>query len=315
MAAVLETFLVDAGAMRELAEDGATADVLTVVRRGPVYADAPVAAPGDPLRVAADLEAALVTYVRWFVTQCPEPRVADLFLVPYDLRDLANGLKARHAGLERRPVELSDLPGGDLQPALAGRPRLAAVARDVDALAEGGELDAFAIDLIVDAAFIEALYELVRPLGSELVDRWVERRQQLAAVEAVLRAKAAGMDREAVQRHLLDRVSVGAELAALNEAESDQVVDALTQHLPAEAAEAWDASAGAESAQRLAARFDAILAELLEPARFVPAGPERVFRYLWHAFREHRDLRAVLGGQAGRLEPALVASALRGGDG
>ena len=74
----------------------------------------------------------------------------------------------------------------------------------------------------------------------------------------------------------------------------------------------FDPSAGAPAAQELSLRLDARLAEILEPARRTPYGPDRVFAYLWDLFRENRSLRAALAGLAAQAEPELVAQSLRG---
>ena len=72
---------------------------------------------------------------------------------------------------------------------------------------------------------------------------------------------------------------------------------------------------GAGALQDLAARFDVLLEQTLAPARYVAFGAERVFAYLWQLFRENRNLRAALGGFAGRIEPELVVQSIRGENG
>ncbi|MFO7899286.1 MAG: V-type ATPase subunit [Planctomycetota bacterium] len=315
--AVLETFLLEPDAIADLArEAGSAEDVLGRARRSPVYADVAAGEAEDPMGAAEVLEAALVGYVRDFVTCCPTAAVADVFLIEHDLRDLANRLKAEHCGADRRPVELSRLPEDEIGDWLADRPRLAEIAAELAERGEAGEpIPADRVDRMLDGAFIAMRPELTAPLGSPLVDRWARRSQEHVALVAVLRARHAGVDPADVRETLLDGVPGGDALAELAGAEGEELARALAERLPADAAEQFDPSAGAVSIQALEDRLDAELAWTLAPARYRPFGPERVFAYLWRLFRENRNLRAALGGLAGAIEPDLVRAALRGAHG
>ncbi|MFH1732872.1 MAG: V-type ATPase subunit [Planctomycetota bacterium] len=312
--AVLETFLLAPRAVNELAEAGSPDELVSRARRSPVYADLHVLESEDPMQVAAAFEAALAEFVGSFARQCPDERIADLFLIEYDIRDLANYLKSEHCGVERRPVAMSRLPADGIKEFLAESPRLGRIAGDVARAAETGDgaLDASTVDLMIDGAFIGMLPELAEPLGSPLVDEWASERQRLAAVEAVARAKAAGVDAAPIREHLLARLPPDGDAAALAGVELEDLGTAMSDLLPPEIVEGFDPSAGASSLQTLATRIDAALERILEPSRFVAFGAERVFGYLWRLSRENRNLRAALGGFAGRIEPELVALSLRG---
>lgn len=312
--AVLETFLLAPRAVNELAAAGSPDELVSRARRSPVYADLHVPESNDPMQVAAAFEAALAEFVGSFAKQCPDKRLADIFLIEYDLRDLANYLKSKHCGVERRPVAMSRLPENDIEEFLAESPRLERIAGELARAAEtsDGPLDASTVDLMIDGALIGMLPELAEPLGSPLVDEWANERQRLAAVEAVARAKAAGVEAAPIQEHLLAHLPPGSDAAALADVELEDLGRAMSDLLPAEIVEGFDPSAGASSLQALATRIDAALERTLEPSRFVAFGAERVFGYLRRLFRENRNLRAALGGFAGRIEPELVALSLRG---
>ena len=312
--AVLETFLLAPRAVNELAEAGSPDELVSRAQRSPVYADLSAAGSEDPMQAAAAFEAALAEFVGSFARQCPDERIADLFLIEYDLRDLANYLKSEHCGVERRPVAMSRLPADSIEEFLAESPRLGRIAGDVARAAETGDgsLAAPTVDLMIDGALIGMLPELADPLGSPLVDEWANERQRLASVEAVARAKAAGVGAAPIQEHLLAHLPPDSDAAALADVGLDDLDTAMSNLLPAEIVEGFDPSAGASSLQTLATRIDAALERILEPSRFVAFGAERVFGYLRRLSRENRNLRAALGGFAGRIEPELVALSLRG---
>ena len=312
--AVLEASLLTPRAVAELAEGAAVAaELLAAARRSPAYADAPASAD-DPLRAAAGLESALVGFVRRFVGQCPDERVADVFLIEYDLRDLSNLLKSEHCGVERRPVELSRLAEEGVDGFLASAPPFARVAEAAAEAGKDGRLHPSAIDLMMDGAFIEMLPGLTESLRSAVVDRWAAARGESAAVLAVVRARASGVDPADIHSHLLGRLAAGSKLAPLADAEPADVGKVVAGLLPAGLGGEFDAAAGAAAVQALAGRLDNELERILDPARYVAFGPERVFRYLWQLFRENRNLRAALGGLAGRIEHGLVVGSMRGAD-
>jgi len=317
VAAVLETFLLPPRTVRELASASSPDELLSRARRSPVYADVHLSGAEDPMQAAEVIESALVGFVRSFVKQCPDDCVADVFLIEYDLRDLANHLKAVYCGAERRPVALSSLPEEYIDELIADLPRLAEIAQEVATLneADEGPMRAFAVDLAVDGAFIGLLAELTAPLGSPLVDQWAEQRRNFASIEAVIRARASGAEPSEIHGILLRRLPRDASVRALADAEPDGVGKALAELVPAGVAAGFDGSGGAGALQELAARFDVLLEQTLAPARYVAFGAERVFAYLWQLFRENRNLRAALGGFAGRIEPELVVSSIRGENG
>ena len=310
---MLETFLLEPRAVGELAASGSPDELLSRARRGPVYADQHAAGGDDPAAVAAALEATLAGFVRRFARQCPDERIADLFLIEYDLRDLANYLKSEHCDVERQPVELSRLPEDSIEADLSERPRLRQI---VDELARRAEteherIEPATIDLMIDGLLLGLLPELAEPLGSPLIADWARERQRLAAVEAVVRARLAGIEPEPIREHLLRHLPPGDEAAALADGEADDIAKAVAGLLPQEVAEGIEIS-GAGSLPGLAAQLDAALDRLLEPARTAAFGAERVFNYLRRLALENRNLRAALGGFAGRIEPELIAQSLRG---
>jgi len=312
--AVLETSLLTPRAVAELAEGAAEAgELLAAARRSPAYADAPAPA-GDPLRAAAGLESALAGFVRGFAAECPDERVADVFLIEYDLRDLSNLLQSRHCGVERRPVELSRLAEEGVDEFLASAPPFARVAEAAAEAGKDGQPHPSAIDLMMDGAFIEILPGLTDPLRSAVVDRWAAARGEFAALLAVVRARMSGVDAADIHSHLLGHVAAGAKLAPLADADPADLGKVVDELLPAVLGGGFDASAGAAAVQALAGQLDNELGRILEAARYTAFGPGRVFRYLWQLFRENRNLRAALGGLAGRIEHRLVAESMRGAD-
>jgi len=308
--AVLETFLLTPDAIREAASAD---DLLTRVRRCPIYADLQLNGSDDPMRAAAALEQALITYVRRFARDCPTPHVADVLLIDYDFRDAGNYLKSVHCDIERQPVALSSLPDEGLAEALAAREPLADLAGRVARRAASGDaVRPDIVDLMADGAALAWMPELVRPLGSASVERWAAKRQRLAAIEAVLRARMAGVDAADLRDYIVSRLPNLPELGTLADAEADGFARALADLLPAEWLGGVDLASGARAVQELANRFDAELEATLEASRYDGFGAGRVFGYLWRLFRENRNLRAALGGFAGRIRPELVAQALRG---
>jgi len=313
--AVLETALLPPRTMVEFAESAPSpADLLPRIRHNPVYADLSSGNADTPMRTAAALETELVHFVQAFVARCPDERVADAFLIDYDLRDLSNYLKAKHAGAERRPVELSRLPEDRVEDVLASFPHLQRIVSDVAAAGKSGDqgLAPFTIDLIIDGGFLEMLPELTAPLGSETLDRWASERQRLAAIEALVRAKMSGIEPTEIDEWLVRRLPNVEGLAAIANADTDDLSKLLGERLPADVAAGFAPASGASSLLVLASHFDAVLEQVLEPARTVTCGPERIFSYLWLLFRENRNLRAALGGFAGKIESRLVAESMRG---
>ena len=311
---VLETFLLPPRTVGELADSASPDELLSRARRSPVYAALHVSGADDPMQIAATLESALCDFLRSFARQCHDARITDTFLVEHDLRDLANYLKSKYCGVERRPVALSRVPEDGIEEFLAETPRLN---RITAAVAEAGEMGegpkhAATVDLVIDGALIGMMPELTAPLGSALVDRWASERQRFAAIEAVVRAKLAGIETAHIKDYVLGHMPPESAPTALAEAETADLRKALAALLPAEMADAFDPSEGASSLPTLAARLDSELDRVLEPARTVAFGPERVFRYLWQLVRENRNLRAALGGYAGKIRPELVAQSMRG---
>ncbi len=314
IASVLETFLLMPRAVGELVESGTPDELLSRARRNPVYANVHASGAEDPMHIAASLESALVEFAQTFAGQCADARIVDLFLIEYDLRDLANYLKSEHCGIERRPVELSRVPRDDIEDYLAERPRLRQIADELAHVAEAEHqrVEPARVDLMIDGALLGLLPELAGPLGSEHVTEWARARQRLAAIEAVVRAQAAGIGRADIEDHLLRHLPPDSDAAALAAVEPDELARAVAELLPDDVPEGLDPTGGAASIQGLGARFDAALDRLLDPARTVAFGAERVFSCLRRLFTENRNLRAALGGFAGRIEPALVAQSLRG---
>lgn len=291
VAAVLETYLLPPRVIAEF--DGSAAELLSRVHHNPAYAHVPAA--DDPMTVAAALETALVAFVRRFSRECPAPEIADVFLAEYDFRDLGNLLKSRCCGVERRPTALSRIPEGDSDAFVANSPLLAAAAAAAASAGAVGDvrIPAERIDLILDGAFLAALPALVRPLSSQLIDAWASLRQRLLAAEAVFRAKLQNVPESDIETYIF---------ASAPDA-------APSFHNP------QSGIGNADAVLEMCMRHDAELARLLEPARSVAFGPERVFRYLWDLFRENRNLRARLAGLAGGIERELVAVSMRGIDG
>ena len=314
VAAVLETFILPPRAVHELAATGSPDELVSRARRSPVYSHLSMFGSEDPIQIAAEFESALGAFVRSFAKQCPDERIAHLFFIEYDLRDLGNYLKSEHCGVERRPVEMSHLPAGNIDEFIAATPRFKKIADEIEHAPEmhDGTLDAAVVDLIIDGALLGMLPELAEPLGSPLVTAWARERQRLTALEAVARAKLAGVDTRLIRDHLLAHLPANCDAAVLAEAELDDVRKVMADLLPPEMIEGFEPSAGASSLQTLSARIDAALERLLEPSRIVAFGAERVFGYLRRLFRENHNLRAALGGFAGRIEPELVAKSLRG---
>jgi vacuolar-type H+-ATPase subunit C/Vma6 len=305
--AVLETFLLAPETIRDISDAD---DLLARARRSPVYADLRT---NDPMHAAAALETALAGYVRKFAKDCPTPHAADALLVEYDLRDVTNYLKSVHCGIERRPVELSTLPEDAMAEAIAGRPALAELAERATGAAETGEsVRPEIVDLAADGAYLALVPPLTEPLGSPVVSKWAAERQRLGAVETVLRARMASIDSADVHEHVLSRLPDLAELGAMADAEPDGLRRALAELVPAELLGDFEPSQGARAVQALANRFDGALESILESSRHDAFGAGRVFGYLWHLFRENRNLRTALGGFAGRIESELVAEGLRG---
>lgn len=289
--AVLEMYLLPPRVIAEF--DGSVAELLSRVHHNPVYAH--IQASDDPLAVASALETALVEFVRRFVRECPVQEIADVFLAEYDFRDLGNHLKSRYCGIERRPVALSRIPADGAEALIANHPSLAGATAAVGAAAAatGDRLRPEFVDLILDGALIAALPELVRPLQSELIDIWAALRQRLLAMEAAFRAKLQNVAESDIERYLFP-VQPDAEQMSRNGQSEIRDLRAVMD---------------------LSGRHAADLARVLEPARAVVFGPERVFRYLWDLFCENRNLRARLAGLAGGIEQELVVVSMRGIDG
>jgi hypothetical protein len=317
VAAVIETFVLDAAELAELRAAGAGVDdILPRARRSPVYED--VSPLDGPLAAARELEVAYVKYVRSYVGECPDARIADAFLAEYDFRDAANWLKAKHAGAERRPLELSSLPEDDIAGRVAESPLLGPAASAVEAAAADAHehgLPAARIDLMVDGAFIAAIPSLTEPMRNEWLGAWSRRRQTFAATAAVLRAKWAGVDPDELDARLLAWLadasgSAGAYAALLRtlaETEGDAFRRTLTQLVGPGLAAEYNPAAGAAAGPALRARLDDELTAMLEPARRTTYGPERVFAFLWSLARENRGLReAVVSEALGEPEPAAA---------
>ncbi len=319
--AALETSLLPPrGPGEPVTASPSAAELLSRVRRSPVYAGLAVGETEDAMHVAKLVESTLAHYARSFGRQCPDARIIDPFLVEYDFRDLSNYLKSKYAGAQRRPVALSRLPEDGVDAYLSGLAQsgnpaeraLAGLSESVAVASQGGRLPAFTIDLMSDGALIRVWPGLVEPFRSPLLDAWAAARRRYGAIEAVVRARMSGIEAGAIREHLLSRAAAGPGLEALAESGMDILARVLGELVPPGPGESFDPSAGAVAVQRLAARFDAELERILEPAWHVPFGVERVFVYLWQSFRDSRNLRAVFGGFAGKISPELVACSLRG---
>jgi len=313
VAAVLETHLLPPRSVAEIADAlPGPREILARVRQNPVYAGGE-AGHDDAMQLAGGLESELAGYLTHFAARCPDERIVDVFLIDYDLRDLANHLKWKYCDTPRRPVALSRLPAEKPDDVIADDDRLAELAQAVArTAAQEGSLEPLTIDLLIDGGFLAMLPGLVAPLGSPTLNEWARERQRLTAIETVVRAKFSGLGAVRIRETLLRQTTPDHHLAALVDAEVDQLDKALDAALPPEAADRINLRQGADALPALAAYVDEQLERTLEPARTVVAGPERVFRYLWLLVRENRNLRAILGGIAGRIAPGLVSQSMRG---
>ena len=318
--AVLEIHLLGAHAPGEpVGAPASPEELLARLRHSPVYAALHLPRHSRPMGVIDAVERALVAFVRGFVRLCPDPRVADAFLIDYDLRDLSNYLKATCCGTERRRVELSRLPEDDeeIEAFVEGEPPLRAIAAALDHARRAGDgsVTPHTVDLVVDGAYIAMIPELVAPLGSELLDAWARERQRFFAAGTVVRARLAGVEPAEIHDTLLWRMPPHCAAAELADVELGALRRTLADRLSPEAAADFDPAEGAPAMQRLVLALDAVLARVLAPARYVAFGPERVFRFLWQLFGENRNVRAALAGFGGQLEPELVALSMRGTNG
>lgn len=313
--AVLETFLLDQRSLADLA--AAPGDALGRALRSPAYAMLTMPDTDDPVAAAAALESALVGFTRSFARRCPDRRVADPLLIDYDLCDLAMRLKADHCGVQHHPVPLSTLPESLADAIAAGHAAGAgsgrSLARAADAVAARANATAallppHVVDLVIDGTYLALLPDLTRPLSSPLLDDWARERQRFAAVEAVLRARILGIDPADLHAHLMSEFAPDPIVAALADADPDDAPRLLADPPWGEFVDGLDFAAGAAAVHALSARFDSALALVLEPARYVPFGPERVFAYLWQLFSENRRLRAALAAHP----PERVGHALQG---
>lgn len=319
---MLETHLLPARNTAEFTSSlSSPSELVARIRRSPVYGSSPaLEKTDDPMRVASALEAAAVNYVRRLRESTPDPRVADYFLLPYDLPDLSNYLKSKYSEQPRRRPSLSSLPQESLDDfffgvGLSGEPAKLVFKNIYDAAsarAESGDvIPAEVIDLMADAAFIEAIPSIIAPLKTDVLDEFAAAKQRFMLIESATRARLSGMDAAIVKDLLLSKVAAGPEIYAIVEASDDSIRRAITAALPPEFGE-FDTSRGAAALQKMANGFETQLEKILEPAKYVVFGPERVFFFLWSLFRENRNLRAVLGGQAGKISHELVGQSLRG---
>ena len=254
----------------------------------------------------------------------PDPRVAELFLIRYDFLSLKAFLKERLAGL--KPVPAREGTGGRsfcVHPEGGwegvwvmkeeGRgPFTEAVGKlheilKRDESAAPAIPAAQAIDLVLDGAYLGDLLARAEAIGSDLVLDHVGRRVRADAIQVIWRHKALGRPME---RLFFNGRLRGEEYADFVKLDPGEYRRLLAAEYPPAAVEAiW---AGADPLGRFGAAVGAYLTGLLDEAKGVVFGPEKLYRYLWGLEAEAENLRLLVGGRLNGIEGSELRPRMRG---
>lgn len=295
LTAVAETRLLTAGALDDLARLGGVDRLRQDLRQHEAWR---AAVESDlPLREA--LEVAFVGAVRGLAADCPAPQAADAFALTYDYQRLRQLAKTEPAGgSEAEEADEADEGRGlaawsadDLgrgwERTYDSLPEIAAVVSELETGLAGVQDGREAvIDATLDRAELTAFRTRVAALESDLIDEWAREYVLLRAGLAVVRGRAGAETVPAAMReHLLTGDLADEWLLDLADRPADEVLPAL--------AERAHASNGDAAPDRLAVSIDDRLTELMQPAKYVAFGPERVFGYVWGLYVENLNLRLI----------------------
>lgn len=244
---------------------------------------------------------------------CPDPGVAEMFLLPHEwhafrqmgrarlTKKAAGGLRGESGDAEGFEAALRGDMGGVRALGFAQ----AGVRLAVEAT---GEAEPSVVDRVSDPWEAACAVLAAQGLGSEELSRWAETWAGFRAALSLIRARLNGWE---IEPYYEEWRAAGFTAEALNDiafgAPSEWPSALGRLGLPG----AGEALSGAAPAVRLARRMDDRITELSRGASGVAFGPEKVFAFLWALKMEALNLRLMLSSVEAGIPPERVTDELR----
>jgi hypothetical protein len=246
---------------------------------------------------------------------CPDPRVADLFLLRRELQSLKGYIKRVRFGMDADSVE-SRYSDADWEHLLAGGdtelpPVFGQVLAQVRGVAGDRREPAGLFDAAFDGASLRALCAAATATANGFIAGYFRRFDTARGVEMLWRARLLGEPAE-VQQAIAETRHDAALFRTLLSCDTEDWAGPLVAAMDGLRA---DGLAGGDRAalRRFVAASDRWLMDYARSARFVPFGPERVFGCLVGLEAEAANLALAVGGKAHDIAADVLLAHLKAG--
>lgn len=315
---VLETRLLNRSFMERMIDTGQLDQALKLLQdRGYSYR---FSSPDLPEKVEAVLNEILADTYREVDRLSPAPKVTSMMGLKYDYHHLKTLMKSRlfNVGFEPLRLPLGTLSVDKMKHDLLLHdlrdfpPIMGAAIEEVQAKLAQSK-DPLWIDLLLDRACCHHMAAVSQTFESPLIDLFLQRKTDIINLLNWMRCQAAEAGRELLQECWIDGGVVDKGLLMKTFQEPlDSLLQQLvhTDYVPLlrRCCEAADGAAPMTCVEQLG---DAFAAAALEPAKWISFGPEPLLAYLVAREREIQNLRLLLLGLQGHLEPRQIRERLR----
>lgn len=243
---------------------------------------------------------------------CPDPALADLFMLSEDYLNLKRAVQRRPGYPFNRGVfseaQLDEVASGvtSLLPGIV-RPAVASLAG-----ASGADAGNTALpDIVLDGAYLRHYMCLGAGLGVPMIREWVRLRVLGRALVVLWRAARAGHSLKLYLQYLLPLDDID---RVITEVCSIADPRAWGAAIPVPLRDLWSLALEAQEDEQVSAFELLTTNHLTATARGVKlqtVGPERVAGYLWGLWVEAFNLKLVISGNLNRLDPGLLKSRVR----
>ena len=174
----------------------------------------------------------------------------------------------------------------------------------------------FIIDLIFDGAYLRYIEDYCKKIEVEIIKRYLETYQLVKGLEIIRRAAVLKLNMNLLNQYFMegfDKGHVFHTLAKNTVWASEQTVrDVLVETHCNESLQGLLLSNLSRNISfRYEVATDNYLLDIIQPVKYIPFGPERVFGYLCGLTTEVFNLKLLLGGKVHRVENNLLRERLR----